>query len=202
MSYKPLRDWLLPTSVALALAVPFHIQPLLHPSWVTCRSLCLAPLHLAVSPQPLSFGLHITSSGKAEAAHHVQWSGCPPPSSCSTPDRLTVTACQPLDGLSLFRTKALEGRIAWLSVPVTQPGPAWLRARPPGLVNERAVSQAAPSGCPQCQPARNYGPEPTTGCGLSPTENKFPWDQPMPFISLNRTSTGRGGSKLELFLEQ
>lgn len=97
--------------------------------------------------------------------------GCPLPVLPQCPGQTYAAACQLLAACPSFSfMKALEGRDRMLSVLVTQPSPACLRASAQCLVNEQAVAEAAPSGCPQCQPAKNQGPRPTRGCGLSPAE--------------------------------
>lgn len=153
------------------------------------------PLHLPSPPPPLSLSPNTVPSEDTEVA-------APALCSHSALDRL-IAARQLFDSLSTPLTEAPPGRERVFSGLVIQSGPAWLRANVQRLVNEHAVFEAAHPGCPQCQSARNQGPGPTTGCGLSPSEgtgfHRTRSIKPTPFISLNRTSTGRGGSKLQFY---
>jgi len=88
-----------------------------------------------------------------EFSRQGYWSGLPFPSSGDLPDPGIEPRSPALQVDSLpteLQGKPLEGWDHMLSVLVTQPDLAWLRAKARHLVNEHVASEAAPSSCPRC----------------------------------------------------
>ena len=176
---ETLQASLLPTPVTSVLAVPFITFTFAPSFWPSTPALPhhLGPLPLASPPQPPSF------SPLFELPQSPGQRRC----------------C--VSALSRFLPHQSPQRQGPHVICAGHPARPCLAESKGSALGEWTHSiWGSPIRPPTVPTSQEPGPRPTTGCGTSPSEGtsftKQATSKPMLFMSLNRTSTGRDGSKL------